>query len=159
MQILCKPCCRWKTANSYTLYVWTNQLKKINLRHVSPEVEQVDRSPAVGYSKIPESYQWREPAAAAMRRIPVGGETSSASHTAAGDTERLKKQRETGDGRDRRRRLSVCWDSLQLSGLYLTGRRFLVSASSSSKLVQPDGCDPSWPHLDLWHLLEDKHIQ
>ncbi len=78
------------------------------------------------------------------------------------------EERETGDGRDQKRDLSVLKQLTAVKHFqkttihqwidsYLTGRRFLVSASSSSQLVQPDGCDPSWPRLDLWHLAVDKH--
>ena len=49
--------------------------------------------------------------------------------------------------------------SLQWICSYLTGRGFPVSASSSSQLVQPDGCDPSWPHPDLWHLVMNEDTQ
>lgn len=73
----------------------------------------------------------------------------------------------TGTRRERERRVSVLKQptalkhfykatTLQWIHSYLTGRGFPVSASSSSQLVQPDGCDPSWPHLKLWHLVMDE---
>lgn len=72
--------------------------------------------------------------------------------------------------RERERRVSVLKQptalkhfykatTLQWIHSYLTGRGFPVSASSSSQLVQPDGCDPSWPHLKLWHLVMDEDKQ
>lgn len=45
------------------------------------------------------SYQWRRLAAAALCWIPADEETSSASHTCAGDTERLRRQREMSEKR------------------------------------------------------------
>lgn len=85
------------------------------------------------------------------------------------DTEDTKRNRlvMTGTRRERERRVSVLKQptalkhfyeatTLQWIRSYLTGRGFPVSASSSSQLVQPDGCDPSWPHLKLWHLVMDE---
>lgn len=88
------------------------------------------------------------------------------------DTEDTKRNRlvMTGTRRERERRVSVLKQptalkhfyeatTLQWIRSYLTGRGFPVSASSSSQLVQPDGCDPSWPHLKLWHLVMDEDKQ
>lgn len=52
---------------------------------------------------------------------------------------------------ERERERDVCAEATQQrtqqwAGSYLTGRCFLASASSSSQL------DPSWAHLDPWHL-------
>lgn len=90
-----------------------------------------------------ESNQWRWLAAAALRWNPAGEEISSALHTAAGDTERLKKQRRTVTADATwERPVNVVWlIYTRLDGLFL----FLPPLPCSSSCpVTVTHCKPMW---------------